>query len=411
MKNILLSRLVTFITLLFFSSLIFCQAPNLGTAASFALFTTVGAVGSTGISQVIGNVGTGAGAITGFAGLNGSEYNADAVTTQASADLLLAYTQLHNEVPTFFPGPVLGNGQVLDSGVYFLPAASSLNANLTLDAQGDSNAIFIFQIGGAYSTSAGSQVFLVNGALAANVYWVVEGAVPMAAGTIMRGNIIANNGAISLGAGGLLEGRALSTTGAVSIYGSIVAIPPLNLSILPVELLSFTGVCDEGNVLITWSTATKSDNNFFTVERTVEQENWIVVRTVAGAATSTLVHSYTVTDRLPADGVSFYRLKQTDFDGKATYSNVVEMKNCGTGQTGNTTLYPNPTSGRFTLTSTGKDDPIYSIEIFNDLGQKVFASPGLQSKFDLSGYAPGVYIVQIHQDLKTSSQKLLLTKN
>lgn len=411
MKNKQTAKLITFIILPFFSSLILGQTPNLGSAASFVLFTSVGAVGSTGVSQVTGNVGTGVGAITGFTGLNGTLYDADVTTTQASADLLVAYTQLHNEVATHFPGPVLGNGQVLDSGVYFLPAASSLNADLTLDAQGDSNAVFIFKIGGAYSTSASSEIFLVNGALASNVFWVVEGAVPMAAGTIMRGTIIANNGAISLGAGGMLEGRALSTTGAVSIYGSLVYIQPMNITVLPVELLSFTGVCDKGNVLIRWSTASEADNNFFTVERTGEQKNWTVIQTINGSANPILAHSYSVKDQVPIDGVSYYRLRQTGFDGKSTFSNVVEMKECRIDQLGNITLYPNPSTGEFGLILSGTNEQVSSTEIFNALGQKIFGSQGLQSKFDLSGCAKGMYYVRVHQDSRTSSMKLLLTKN
>ena len=237
MKNNLTSFIVTVVTIITFPYFILAQAPNLGTAANFVLFTTTGAVSSTGISTITGNVGSGTGAITGFGGLNGLIYNADAVTTQATADLLVAYNQLNSDIPTFFPGPVLGDGEIFTAGVYSLPAAASLNTTLFLDAQGDSNAVFIFQIGGAFSTNASSQVTLINGALAANVFWKVEGAVPMAAGTFMRGTIIANNAAISMGAGGILEGRALSTTGAVSIYGSLAYILPGGEFVLPVESL------------------------------------------------------------------------------------------------------------------------------------------------------------------------------
>src|ERR1700688_1965804 len=253
MKNILFFILVLTFTLIFSPLINFGQAPTLGTAANFVLFTTTGAVGSTGISNITGNVGSGAGAITGFGALNGLIYNADAVTTQATTDLQVAYNQLNTVVPTFFPGPVLGDGQVLTAGVYSLPAAASLDAVLTLDAGGDTNAVFIFQIGGAFSTNASSQIQLINGAQAANVYWKVEGAVPMAAGTFMRGTIIANNAAISMGAGGILEGRALSTTGAVSIYGSLAYILPGGGTVLPIESLSLSGFCDKQQIQLNWS--------------------------------------------------------------------------------------------------------------------------------------------------------------
>src|ERR1700730_14870427 len=120
MKNILPFLIVISFTIFSFPLLNFVQAPNLGTAANFVLFTTTGAVGSTGISNITGNVGSGAGAITGVGALNGLIYNADAVTTQATTDLQVAYNQLNTIVPTFFPGPVLGDGQVLAAGVYSL---------------------------------------------------------------------------------------------------------------------------------------------------------------------------------------------------------------------------------------------------------------------------------------------------
>jgi hypothetical protein len=409
MKNNLIYIVVLAVTIVSSPFLIFGQAPNLGTAANFVLFTTTGAVGSTGISNITGNVGSGAGAITGFGGLNGLIYNADAVTTQASADLMVAYNQLNSAVPTFFPGPVLGDGQVLTAGVYFLPAAASLDADLTLDAQGDANAVFIFKVGGAFSTSASSQILLINGAQADNIFWKVEGAVPMAAGTIMRGTIIANNAAISLGAGGVLEGRALSTTGAVSIYGSLAFILPGGGTTLPIGLLSFTGVCDNQNVLLNWSTATETNNNYYTVERSAEQKTWQVIETVQGAGKSTLAHTYTFTDRLPIESVSYYRLKQTDFDGNSNYGNIIQIKKCGDEDSGNLTLYPNPsTTGKFELSYSGDRSQVSSIEIFNALGEKIYRSTGFQSDFDLSNKSIGVYFVQVHLVAKTISLKVLV---
>ena len=409
MKKILFFILVLTFTLIFSPLINFGQAPTLGTAANFVLFTTTGAVGSTGISNITGNVGSGAGAITGFGALNGLIYNADAVTTQATTDLQVAYNQLNTVVPTFFPGPVLGDGQVLTAGVYSLPAAASLDADLTLDAGGDTNAVFIFQIGGAFSTNASSQILLINGAQAANVYWKVEGAVPMAAGTIMRGTIIANNAAISLGADGVLEGRALSTTGAVSIYGSLAYILPGGGTILPVGLISFTGVCDNQNVLLNWRSATETNNNYYTVERSAEQKTWLEIGTVQGAGNSMLAHSYTYTDRLPVESISYYRLKQSDFDGNTNYGNIIQVKNCVEDDSHNVMLYPNPSAtGKFELSYTGDKSQVSSIEIFNALGEKIYGSSNFQSAFDLSDKSSGVYFLQVHSSSKTINLKVLV---
>ncbi|MBC7534454.1 MAG: DUF3494 domain-containing protein [Ferruginibacter sp.] len=203
------------------------QAPNLGTAAKFVLFTVTGAVGNTGISQFTGDIGTNEGAITGFnsAAVNGNLHTADPTTTQCSIDLLAAYNQLNFITATAAHLPVLGNGEILYAGVYALAAAGSFVDTLTLDGQGDPNSIFIFKIGGAFTTAASASVMLVDGASACNVFWVAEGAISMAASTSMKGTMISHNGAISMGAGGILDGRMFSTTGAVSVYGVTASIP------------------------------------------------------------------------------------------------------------------------------------------------------------------------------------------
>ncbi len=205
----------------------FGQAPNLGTAANFALFSTNGAVSNTGISQITGNVGTNNGSSTAFGNVNGVMHDMDGVSgsAPASTDVLSAYNQLNFTKATVFPAPLLGNGQVLTAGVDSIASAATLNMGLTLDGQGHSNAVFIIKITGSLSTNASAKVYLINQAMACNVYWVVEGLVSMASGTTMRGTIIANNAAINMGTGDTLEGRALSIAGAVSVSGVLVYTP------------------------------------------------------------------------------------------------------------------------------------------------------------------------------------------
>jgi hypothetical protein len=203
----------------------FGQAPALGTVADFVLFTTNGAVSNSGISQITGNVGTNNGSSTFFGNVNGGMHDADGVSAQCSADLLIAYNQLNATVPTFFPAPLLGNGQILVPGVYSVTGAATMNLDLILDAQSNPAAVFVIQISGPLSTNANSKVKLINGALACNVYWKVEGLVSMASGTSMKGTVIANNAAITMNAGDTLEGRVLSTAGAVSVDGVLAYTP------------------------------------------------------------------------------------------------------------------------------------------------------------------------------------------
>lgn len=201
------------------------QAPVLGTSADFALFSTNGAVSNTGLSHLTGNVGTNNGSSTNFGNVDGVMHDADGTTANAAAALTIAYNQLNAAIPNFFPAPLLGNGGTLYAGTYAIGESATLNNTLTLDGQGDNNAVFIFKVQGSFSSAAGAQVLLANGALACNVFWKIEGLVDLATNTVMKGTIVANNAAIILNTGVSLEGRALSTTGAVTVSGVTVRMP------------------------------------------------------------------------------------------------------------------------------------------------------------------------------------------
>ena len=222
--------IATSLALLAFQASDFAQAPALGTTADFVLFSSIGPVTNTGISQYTGNVGTNNGSSTGFGNVNGVMHDNDGASVTAKNDLLIAYGQLNSAtVTTTLTATLLGNGQTLLAGVYAINAAATMNGGLTLDAKGNANAVFIFRVQGSLSAAASSKVYLTNGALACNVFWQVEGLVSLAAGTTMRGTIIANNAAINMNTGDTLEGRALSINGAITGDG-LLAYTPIGCS-------------------------------------------------------------------------------------------------------------------------------------------------------------------------------------
>ncbi len=229
MKNKLLPIIVASAALLSFPKTNFGQAPNLGTAANYTLFTSVGAVTNSGITyltHITGNVGSNsATTITGFGNVDGvMTYSGGALSAKCASDLLAAYDSLGKAVVDSTIGVVIG-GDTIRPGTYLMPGAASLNGTFTLDAKGNPNAVFIFKTANAFSTSAKSKIRLIHGALACNVFWKLDGAVTIAAGTIMRGTII-SGGAISLGTGDTLEGRALTINGAV-LVDSVMAYTPV----------------------------------------------------------------------------------------------------------------------------------------------------------------------------------------
>ncbi len=203
----------------------FAQGPPIGATANFALFTTVGAVNVSGVSQLTGDIGTNGGSTTVFVNVNGNIHDNDGASALCASNLLTLYGQLDTTIPTDTISSLLGNGDTLVAGVYFIAAATTLNLDLTLNAEGNPNAVFIFKVEGTLSTGTNSKVKLINNALACNVFWKVEGAISMASGSTMRGNLIANNAAISIGVGDTLEGRAMSTAGAILVDGAMVYTP------------------------------------------------------------------------------------------------------------------------------------------------------------------------------------------
>jgi hypothetical protein len=304
-----------------------------------------------------------------------------------------------------------GNSLVLTPHTYVMNAATTLTDSLYLNAEGNANAIFVIQINGALSTSAFSSVTLINGAQANNVYWVVQGAVTINNNSTFCGNIICNNGAISLGTGVNLDGRALTTAGIInttamtannSFAGACTA--------LPIQLLSFTGLCVVQTVVLNWSTALESNNKSFTVQRSEDGKNWQAIGTIDGAGSSSALHTYSLTDKQPGKSVTYYRLLLTAFDGENSYSIVITVGNCGIDTAGSFTLYPNPSTGSFTLSYTGDRTQVSSIGIFNSVGGQVYGSIGFQSTFDLSNKASGEYFVQIHLPSKTINLEVVVVK-
>ncbi|CCH00919.1 hypothetical protein FAES_2910 [Fibrella aestuarina BUZ 2] len=217
-----LRSLLTHALLLVLPALGFGQAPNLGTASTFALFTANGAFSSTGAATVIGDVGTNVGSFTAFppgSVVGQIRLPGSTQANQAATDITAAYASVAALGCGTVIGATLGNGQVLTPGIYCQPTASpsSINGTLTLNGPGT----YIIKLNSALTTNTGSTITLTNGACLNDVYFQVNGAVDLGVGSLFRGTILAN-GAISLLAGATLEGRALSVAGAISISDNSV---------------------------------------------------------------------------------------------------------------------------------------------------------------------------------------------
>ena len=202
----------------------------LGSLSSFALFTSAGAVANAATSGFIGDIGTHAGAISGFETSThalGEFYTPGPVTAQAVQDLDNAYNQLMAIQNTQLGHlAAFGGGETMQPGVYYIAGAGSLAGTIVLDANNDPDAIFVFKFLGAFSVAAQSKVILRNGARRCNVFWISgaggTGAIDVGTFAFMKGTLLAHGGACTAAANVNLEGRMLSTAGAIGFSTGVI---------------------------------------------------------------------------------------------------------------------------------------------------------------------------------------------
>jgi Ice-binding-like len=198
---------------------------NLGTAGSFAVLAG-STVTNTGTTNVTGDLGVWPGAdITGLpGGVNGAVHNSDTVASDAQADLTAAYVSAAGApCSNDFSGINLG-GLTLTPGVYCFASSAQLTGTLTLNALGDPNAIFLFQIASALDAATNSSVIFTNGGQGGSVFWQVGSSATLGTTTAFSGNILALT-SITLDTGATIGcGRALAQNGAVTMDSNTVSI-------------------------------------------------------------------------------------------------------------------------------------------------------------------------------------------
>ena len=199
----------------------------LGGAGAFAVLAGSTVTG-TGATDLTGDLGVSPGsAVTGFPPgiLSGSIHAGDATSATAMSDLTIAYNDAAGR--TLAPVTVAGNlgGLTLPPGLYKSTSGLAISSDdLTLDAQGDPNAIFIFQMASTLTTTAGRAVILAGGAKSTNVIWQVGTAATLGTTSAFKGTIMADQ-SITLNTGASLNGRALARIGAVTLAANAVVVP------------------------------------------------------------------------------------------------------------------------------------------------------------------------------------------
>ena len=202
-------------------------AVALRSAQGFAILAG-STVTSTGATSLTGDVGVSPGtAVTGFppGTLTGAIHASNSAAEAAMADLTTAYNDAagRSEAPVAVDGNL--GGRTLSPGLYKSTSSLSISSgDLTLEASGDPNAVFIFQVASTLTTSSGRAVVLSGGAKASNVFWQVGSSATLGTNSVFKGTIMADQ-SISLNTGATLDGRALARIGAVTLQGNAVVLP------------------------------------------------------------------------------------------------------------------------------------------------------------------------------------------
>lgn len=205
------------------------QAPVvLGTANPFAILAG-STVSNTGPSVITGDLGVSPGAeVVGFPPgiLHGTLYTGvGSAAGQAKLDLTAAFVAAaaRSAGAVTLPGDL--SGLTLYPGLYTNSTSVLLSAgSVTLDAQGDVDAVFLFQMGSTLTTGSGTEVVLSGGAKAANIHWEVGTSATLGTNSIFEGNVLAGE-SITLTTGATLEGRALTQVGAVTLDAAVITVP------------------------------------------------------------------------------------------------------------------------------------------------------------------------------------------
>lgn len=384
------------------------QAPDLKTAGYFTLFTTTGAIGNTGASSIEGSIGTNTGAVTGFPPgyVSGTIHNTDSLTALAATDIDNAYTFMNGITCDSIIDSTMGNNEVLYPGVYCITSAASLNGNLTLDAQGDASALFIFKIDGALSTGKFANVLLWDSASSSNVYWQINGQFELGDSSVFTGNIV-GNGAIILLEGSELDGRGLTKAGAISLFTATADSTGI-LNPLFAQLLTFTAEKTKAGARISWLSANDYMHSNYALEHSHNGLVWHTLGIVNTDSSSYEdISAYSVLVETPFTPNSFYRLIATDYNCFSTISYSISLYTGSIARAG-MQIFPNPGNGLFYLQYENTDHQPSALSVFDALGMLVHYTESSEDMLDLSMLKNGVYTVMLQNDQRSYFSKIIL---
>jgi len=172
----------------------------------------------------------------------------------------------------------------------------------------------------------------------------------------------------------ILNGNTITTVLSGLTAFSDFAIAKNDLGPLPVELIAFTAKLQYPNTLLYWQTASETNNHFFAIERSANARDFETIGMVYGNGTTSITSSYSFTDTQPLVPVSYYRLRQTDFDGSTSYSSIVMItENLSNSNKLKIEQLSFNQDQSLTMTASGSLSPTVEVRVINMLGRSTFS--------------------------------------
>ena len=210
------------------------------------------------------------------------------------------------------------------------------------------------------------------------------------------------------GAGG--TGTALGS--GFTNYSPVTFGTRVNSNPLPVSILGFSADCIDGNIKLNWSTATETNNEYFTIERSADASNWNLLATVDGSGNSNFVRHYNAIDSRPLDEINYYRLSQTDFDGQTTRLKIISI-GCVASQAA-VDYFPNPFTNTLQIEALNLNATQATIKVSDLMGRCVLAKSLICTgasrelfQLDLSNLPKGMYVVEFKSESFSNISKII----
>ena len=202
-------------------------------------------------------------------------------------------------------------------------------------------------------------------------------------------------------------------TGITSFSGGTGAVILVPDNRLPVELVNFDGVAQNGGAKLWWATASERNSSHFDIERSSNGVDFERIGSVSAQGNSNITHNYDFFDARPNVGINYYRLRQVDIDGAQELSNIVAVEIDALGKPYR--FYPNPTDGQIRYQFYSEQADEVQIEVLNSLGQVVLRQSqsyqigGHELSIDMSSLTPAAYVIRAyHESGKTTHSEVII---